>query len=161
MTTPFAVTATRQRAGKLVKRLDACVKSLNSPTVQAQVLLYASFLTDLEEGRLDAADVNNLRRQVRAPHVRAIAEQQIRTRVEQCAAAVSNALYRLQDSLDFLMNEVFAPSVPVSPLTAAIATGTIALSRGFVHVQERLRSTFEQSQREGRAKRAPIRPSDR
>jgi hypothetical protein len=90
---------------------------------------------------------------------RAIAEQQIRARVDRGGAAISEALYRMHDSLDFLMNEVFRPSFRaqrtsrsqprnpassvVSPLTSAVATSTVALSRGFVNVRESVASSLE------------------
>jgi hypothetical protein len=60
MTNSFTITATRQRAGKLIKRLDACVPVVHSESIKAQILIYAGFLSDMEQGRLDAGDVHNL-----------------------------------------------------------------------------------------------------
>jgi hypothetical protein len=57
----LTINATRTRANKLIPRLDGCAKRIpDNATVQSQILMYAAFLTDLEAGRLDAEDVNNL-----------------------------------------------------------------------------------------------------
>jgi hypothetical protein len=106
--------------------------------------------------------------QIRMQVSREFDKENLRLRVEarigQGAAFVHEGIARMIDSMDFLVNEVFAPSFPAAQyssrssgnwsarletlttaptvLTSAIASGTVVLAQGFHHVRESLAATL-------------------